>query len=81
MGSLSAEYKLLEADEYILNPPDRASLYPLQRVDIWNFYKKAQASFWTVEEVDLGTDSRDWLGLTDGERHFIKHVLAFFAAR
>lgn len=40
----------------------------------------AQASFWTVEEVDLSQDMRDWLSLTDDERHFISYVLAFFAA-
>jgi ribonucleoside-diphosphate reductase subunit M2 len=40
----------------------------------------AQASFWTVEEVDLSQDMRDWLRLTDNERHFISYVLAFFAA-
>lgn len=45
-------------------------------------YKKAEASFWTVEEVDLGDDVYHWRErLTDGERHFISHVLAFFAAR
>ena len=43
-------------------------------------YKKAVACFWTVEEVDLGADLRDWRRLTDGERHFLTHVLAFFAA-
>jgi ribonucleoside-diphosphate reductase subunit M2 len=43
-------------------------------------YKKAEASFWTAEEVDLSSDAKDWESLNDGERHFIKHVLAFFAA-
>lgn len=43
-------------------------------------YKKAQASFWTAEEVDLSRDLDDWAKLNDSERHFIKHVLAFFAA-
>lgn len=43
-------------------------------------YKKAEASFWTAEEIDLGQDLKDWEGLNDGERHFISHVLAFFAA-
>ena len=43
-------------------------------------YKTAEQSFWTAEEVDLQTDLKDWLRLNDGERHFIKHVLAFFAA-
>merc|ERR1719203_1108620 len=43
-------------------------------------YKKHEASFWTAEEVDLSQDLRDWEALADRERHFIKHVLAFFAA-
>lgn len=43
-------------------------------------YKKAQASFWAVEEVDLAPDVKDWDKLTESERHFISHVLAFFAA-
>jgi ribonucleotide reductase beta subunit family protein with ferritin-like domain len=43
-------------------------------------YKKAQASFWTAEEIDLTADIPDWDRLTDNERHFISHVLAFFAA-
>ncbi|NBX37931.1 MAG: ribonucleoside-diphosphate reductase, partial [Flavobacteriia bacterium] len=48
--------------------------------DIWSFYKKAEASFWTAEEIDLSQDLTDWGQLSDDERHFIKHVLAFFAA-
>lgn len=43
-------------------------------------YKKAEASFWTAEELDLAHDSKDWNSLSDNERHFVKHVLAFFAA-
>ncbi|AIZ64926.1 ribonucleoside-diphosphate reductase [Hymenobacter sp. DG25B] len=43
-------------------------------------YKKAEASFWTAEEIDLSQDQKDWEALNDGERHFISHVLAFFAA-
>lgn len=43
-------------------------------------YKKAEASFWTAEEIDLGTDMTDWVKLSDNERHFISHILAFFAA-
>lgn len=60
--------------------PDRFVLFPIQHNDIWQFYKKAEASFWTAEEIDLGQDLKDWSALNDGERHFIKHVLAFFAA-
>ena len=43
-------------------------------------YKKAEASFWTAEEVDLASDSRDWEKLKPNEKYFISHVLAFFAA-
>jgi ribonucleoside-diphosphate reductase beta chain len=60
---------------------DRFVLFPIQHNDIWSFYKKAEASFWTAEEIDLGADLWDWENkLNDDERHFIKHVLAFFAA-
>ncbi|HRE96190.1 MAG TPA: ribonucleotide-diphosphate reductase subunit beta, partial [Flavobacteriales bacterium] len=60
---------------------DRFVLFPIVHNDIWAFYKKAEASFWTAEEIDLGADLWDWENkLNDDERHFIKHVLAFFAA-
>ncbi len=60
---------------------DRFVLFPIQHNDIWEFYKKAEASFWTAEEIDLSQDLKDWKDtMTDDEKHFIKHVLAFFAA-
>ncbi|MBK7128098.1 MAG: ribonucleotide-diphosphate reductase subunit beta [Crocinitomicaceae bacterium] len=60
---------------------DRFVLFPIAHDDIWKFYKKAEASFWTAEEIDLAQDLVDWSEkLNDDERHFIKHVLAFFAA-
>lgn len=59
---------------------DRFVLFPITHHDIWEFYKKAEASFWTAEEIDLSQDLKDWGNLNDGERHFITHVLAFFAA-
>lgn len=59
---------------------DRFVLFPIEKHDIWKFYKQAEASFWTAEEIDLSQDQKDWENLNDGERHFIKHVLAFFAA-
>lgn len=60
---------------------NRFVLFPIQHDDIWAFYKKAEASFWTAEEIDLAQDLIDWESkLNDDERHFIKHVLAFFAA-
>ncbi len=58
----------------------RFVLFPIKHDDIWEYYKKAEASFWTAEEIDLGQDLKDWENLTDNERHFISHVLAFFAA-
>lgn len=61
--------------------PNRFVLFPLQNSAVWDFYKKAVASFWTVEEVDLQSDVRDWRDkLTSSERFFVSHVLAFFAA-
>lgn len=60
--------------------PRRFVIMPIEYPDIWQMYKKAEASFWTVEEVDLSKDMDDWAHLTDNERHFISHVLAFFAA-
>jgi ribonucleoside-diphosphate reductase beta chain len=59
---------------------DRFVLFPIQHHDIWKYYKQAEASFWTAEEIDLSQDLKDWANLTDGERHFVTHVLAFFAA-
>ena len=73
---------MAEAVEPILvKNNDRFVLFPIMHNDIWQFYKKAEASFWTAEEIDLSQDLIDWNEkLTDDERHFIKHVLAFFAA-
>ncbi|TCD67677.1 Ribonucleotide-diphosphate reductase (RNR), small subunit [Steccherinum ochraceum] len=59
----------------------RFVLFPIQYHEIWQMYKKAEASFWTAEEMDLSKDMHDWTNrLNDNERHFISHVLAFFAA-
>ena len=55
------------------------SLYPISATQPWEMYKKAEACFWTVEEIDLSNDPADWQNLSDNERFFIKHVLAFFA--
>ena len=59
---------------------DRFVILPINYPAIWEKYKKHEASFWTAEEIDLGSDLKDWADLNDGERHFISHVLAFFAA-
>ena len=61
--------------------PNRFVLFPIEHNDIWDIYKKAEASFWTAEEIDLHQDVTDWENkLTDDERYFVKHILAFFAA-
>ena len=59
---------------------DRFVLFPIKYHDIWEMYKQSEASFWTAEEIDLQQDLTDWKNLNDNERHFISHVLAFFAA-
>lgn len=60
---------------------NRFVLFPIQNDPVWEMYKKHVASFWTAEEIDLGDDLKHWTNeLNDNERHFIKHVLAFFAA-
>ncbi|KAK9918696.1 hypothetical protein WJX75_006075 [Coccomyxa subellipsoidea] len=70
-----------DGHEPLLSPnEERFVMYPVRYRDIFEMYKKAVASFWTVEEVDLSQDMRDWERLSDDERHFIMHVLAFFAA-
>ena len=67
--------------EPLLTPnPQRFVLFPIQHGDIWEMYKKAMACFWTVAEIDLGGDMVHWVTLSENEKHFISHVLAFFAA-
>jgi len=60
---------------------DRFVLFPIKHHDLWEWYKKQEACFWTAEEIDLQQDLSDWKSkLSDDERYFIKHILAFFAA-
>ncbi len=60
---------------------ERFVLFPIKHKDIWEMYKKCEQSFWTAEEIDLSSDTTDWENkLNADEQHFIKHVLAFFAA-
>jgi len=69
-----------QTEPLLKDNPSRFVIFPIQFDDIFAMYKKAVASFWTVEEVDLSKDINDWDKLKDDERHFISHVLAFFAA-
>jgi len=81
MSSVTEELKKLQAEEPLLmENKHRWVMFPLQYPEIWEMYKKHEASFWTAEEIDLAQDMRDWDGLSNDEQHFIKHVLAFFAA-
>ena len=67
--------------EHILTPnDDRYVMFPIQDQDVWKMYKKMEDSFWRAEEIDLSKDVQHWKTLNDDEKHFIKHVLAFFAA-
>ena len=59
---------------------NRFVIFPIQHDDIWQWYKKQEASFWIAEEIDLHQDVVDWKKLSDDERYFLKHILAFFAA-
>ena len=68
-------------DEPMLLPSnDRFVLFPIEHKDIWEAYKQHLAMFWTAEELDLADDLKDWENLNENEKHFLKHVLAFFAA-
>jgi ribonucleoside-diphosphate reductase beta chain len=68
-------------EKILTEEPNRFVLFPIEHHDIWQMYKTAEASFWTAEEVDLSQDLVDWREkLNEDEKHFIKHVLAFFAA-
>lgn len=70
-----------EYDEPILSEDSRRfTLYPIQHFNLWELYKKQLASFWKAEEIDFSKDIDDFLTLSADEQHYIKRVLAFFAA-
>ncbi|XP_030476281.2 ribonucleoside-diphosphate reductase small chain A [Syzygium oleosum] len=70
-----------EEEEPILKKQNqRFCMFPIRYKPLWEMYKKAEASFWTAEEVDLSQDLQHWEALTGSEKHFVSHVLAFFAA-
>lgn len=77
---IAAADKELETEWLLMDNPNRFVLFPIQHEEIWEMYKLAEISFWTAEEVDLASDLNHWKNkLNKDERHFIKHVLAFFA--
>jgi len=63
----------------LIQSENRFVLFPIKYPEIWDFYKKAEASFWTAEEVDLAHDKKDWVSMSDNERYFISNILGFFA--
>ncbi|HEV7347596.1 ribonucleoside-diphosphate reductase small subunit [Telluribacter sp.] len=69
-----------QQEPLLVEDPLRFVLFPIKHSDIWAMYKQHEASFWTAEEIDLSQDQKDWENLNDGERHFVSHILAFFAA-
>ena len=70
----------VEAKEPLLDEnEDRHVIFPIRHADIWTKYKQHMAVFWTPEEIDLAKDMKDWEKLSENERHFIKHILGFFA--
>ncbi|KAJ0865314.1 putative oxidoreductase [Helianthus annuus] len=84
MGSLKNETEHLnggeEQEPILLEQNQRFCMFPVRYNQLWEMYKKAQASFWTAEEVDLSLDVQQWQNLTESEKQFISHILAFFAA-
>ena len=78
-GTSSGRTKKKE-EPLLAHNPSRFVIFPIEHGKVWEMYKKAEGSFWTAEELDLSKDRPHWEALNDNERHFIKHVLAFFAA-
>jgi ribonucleoside-diphosphate reductase beta chain len=70
----------MNSEPILQNNPNRFVIFPIKHPDIWDFYKKAEASFWTAEEIDLSGDVEQYEALSEGEKHFVNNVLAFFAA-
>ena len=85
-NNAATEFRIMELEGKMIPEPllkedkSRFVLFPIKHDDIWEMYKKAEASFWTAEEIDLAADTKDWEKLTDNEKFFVSHVLAFFAA-
>jgi hypothetical protein len=69
------------AEPMLMENKNRFVLFPIKYHQVWEMYKKHVASFWTAEEIDLSGDRKDWESLSENEQHFVKNVLAFFAAR
>jgi ribonucleoside-diphosphate reductase subunit M2 len=77
--NLSLLYIIMMKDSILQDNPNRYVVFPIKYDSIWRMYKKAVASFWTVEEISFN-DTSDWDKLSENEKHFIENTLAFFAA-
>jgi ribonucleoside-diphosphate reductase beta chain len=72
---------MMQVEPILQENKNRFVIFPIKHHDIWEWYKKMEASIWTAEEIDLSQDLNDWNNkLSDDEKYFIKHILAFFAA-
>ncbi|XP_069751750.1 ribonucleoside-diphosphate reductase subunit M2 isoform X2 [Narcine bancroftii] len=80
IGLKDTKAEKLQDEPLLRENPNRFVIFPIQYHDLWQMYKKAEASFWTAEEVDLSKDLAQWESLKQDEKYFISHVLAFFAA-
>lgn len=81
VNEVKSPQDLDKLEPILIDNPNRFVLFPIVHNDIWQMYKKSEASFWTAEEIDLQQDMVDWENkLSENEKYFIKHVLAFFAA-
>ena len=59
----------MENDPLLSEDTKRYVIFPIKRDDVWKMYKKAEANFWTTEELDLSKDYKDWVTLSDNEQH------------
>lgn len=75
------KFQIQENETILTENLDKYTMFPIEYHDIWEMYKKQVSLFWTVDEIDLSKDLKDWnTNLTDNERYYISHILAFFAA-
>ena len=70
----------MSVEPLLTETKSRFVIFPIEYNDIWSMYKKHVSTYWTVEEIDFAKDNKDWDKLENGEQHFIKNILAFFAA-
>jgi ribonucleotide reductase beta subunit family protein with ferritin-like domain len=70
----------LAPEPFLQRNPHHFVLFPIQHNDIWQMYKKTEASFWTTKKIDLSANATDWNRLLPTAQHLITHILAFFAA-